>query len=382
MAEIKQTPTERRALKRREAASKAEAVFGTGKGSAEPKINPLTYQIDLMHALNYYNAAIDQKTKRKWTMAYVGKTSTDFDELSDWEFHSIGTIIRLHQRDVYLEDNEINYIDSRLKEMRQINKDKKAKALAKIANSEDGIVKPIITVKDRAAEAVSNHIGEINCIIDEFIINDTDVDIASYLKSNEVSAQVTKLIPQAFEKQLLELQEVLEGTDKQLVEGYSNIKKVKLKKLIAIYQSINNACQQQTVIVKAARKPRAHKEKPASILASKVKFMKEFTQLGLKSVLPVNIVGSSELWIYNTKYKKLQVYRSLNGTKFSIKGTSILNYEVASSVAKTIRKPELIKDYVNMTKKIFGTEFKSLSTKESAVNGRINEDCIILKVFA
>ena len=58
MAE-KLTPREKRAIKHREAVERAEAVFGTGKGSAEPKINVLTYDIDLLKALNYYNSAFD-----------------------------------------------------------------------------------------------------------------------------------------------------------------------------------------------------------------------------------------------------------------------------------------------------------------------------------
>ena len=108
--------------------------------------------------------------------------------------------------------------------------------------------------------------------------------------------------------------------------------------------------------------------------------MKEFVELKLTSEKPEKIIGSSEVWIYNTKYKKIQAYRSL-GT-LGIKGTSILNYDVATSGAKTIRKPELVTGYAGMTKRNIALEFKNLKTKESAVNGRINQDCIILKVFS
>ena len=77
----KLTPSEKRAQKRREAAANAEAVFGTGRGSAEPVINPLDYTASMMRALNYYNSAYDSKDKRKWFMSYVGKKSTEFDSL-------------------------------------------------------------------------------------------------------------------------------------------------------------------------------------------------------------------------------------------------------------------------------------------------------------
>jgi hypothetical protein len=108
--------------------------------------------------------------------------------------------------------------------------------------------------------------------------------------------------------------------------------------------------------------------------------MKESSELGIKSVIPEKIIGSSEVWVFNTKYKKLQVYRSVGA--LGIKGTSILNYDVATSGSKTLRKPELVKGYADMTKRNLAQEFKNLKTKEAAVNGRINEDCVILRVFS
>lgn len=378
--EPKLLPSERRAMKRREAADKATQIFGTGKGSAEPTIRALSYQIDLMHALNYYNSAYDSKDKRKWAMAYVGKSHVhEYDSLSDYHFNSVGTIIRMKLRDVYLEEKELNFIETKLAELRELSA-----AGGLITSSLKGgpkvkVDKPVVTIQDRVAEAASTHIGEINGLIDDFVMNGTEVDVGSYLKANNVSPQVSKLIPGAFNNFAQELTEYIEGSDKQLVEGYSHLGKTKAKKLLKSIEAIDVACQQQVVTAKAVRKPRAHKEKPASVLAAKVKFMKEFTELKLKSELPVKIVGASEVWIYNTKYKKLQVYRSL-GT-LSIKGTTILNYDVATSGAKTMRKPELVTGFASMTKRTLGAEFKNMKTKESAVNGRINEECIILKVF-
>ena len=377
--EPKLTASEKRAQKRREVAAKAEQYFGTGKGSAEPVINPLDYTASLMRALNYYNSAFDNKDKRKWFMSYVGKKSTEFDELSDYEFRSVGTIIRLKQREQPLQDKELNFVEDSIKQLRVKAKEGKKYSTLK-GEPKEKEVKPTVSIQDRMAEAASTHIGEINGMIDDFITNDTEIDVGSYLKANNVSPQVSKLIPGVFTKTIEELNKVLEGNDKQLVEGYSNIKKTKIKKLIKSLESISDACAQQAVAAKAARKPRAKKEKPASIVAKNVKYMKEHSELSIKSVAPEKIIGSSEVWIYNTKYKKLQVYRST--ATLGIKGTTILNYDVATSGSKTLRKPELVKGYAEMTKRSLGMEFKNLKTKEAAVNGRINEDCVILKVFA
>lgn len=376
--EPKPTASEKRAAKRREAAQKAEQYFGTGKGSAEPTLNPLDYTISLMRALNYYNSAFENKDKRKWFMSYVGKKSTEFDSLSDYEFRSVGTLIRLKQREQPLVDKDLQFIEDKIAELRAKAKgEQKVSALKGAPKVKED--KPVVSIQDRVIEAASTHIGEINGMIDDFITSDVEIDVGSYLKANNVSPQVSKHIPGAFAKTLEELNEVLAGDDKELVEGYSNIKKVKLKKLIKAIESISDACAQQAVSAKAARKPRAKKEKPPAVIAKNVKFMKDFAELNLTSEKPEKIIGASEVWIYNTKYKKIQVYRSLGS--LGIKGSTILNYDVATSGAKTMRKPEQVTGFVGMTKRTLGSEFKALKTKESAVNGRINQECIILKVF-
>ena len=379
----KLTASEKRAQKRREAAAKAEQVFGTGRGSAEPTINPLDYTISLMRALNYYNAAYENKDKRKWFMSYVGKKSTEFDSLSDWEFRSIGTLIRLKQREQPLSDKDLNWIDTKIEELRRQAKLGKTYSSIKGGAPQEKVEAPKATIQDRIAEAASTHVGEINGLIDEFITNDTDINVEAYLKANGVSAQVSKLIPAAFEKTINELEEVLEGKDKQLVEGYSNIKKTKLKKLITQLKGIETACAQQVVSAKAARKPtvRKVKIKAPSVIAKNVKFLREFPELKLQSVLPEQIVESKEVWLYNTKYKKLQVYRAIGDGVLTVKGSAIIGYEVATSGAKSMRKPELVTGFASMTKRTLAGEFKALKTKESAVNGRINKDTIILRVF-
>ena len=375
--EPKLTASEKKAQKRRETAAQMEQVFGTGRGSSEPKLSATNYMISLMRALNYYNSAYDNKDKRKWFMSYVGKTN-EFDSLSDFEFRSIGTLIRLKQRGEPLQEKELTFIDKSIEDLRFLVKDGPKVSMVK-GVQEEKEVKQTVSIQDRIKESAGEHIAEFNALIDDYITSDTAPDFQSYLKSNDVSSAVAKHIPAAFTKTLAELEELLEGEDKQLVEGYSNLKKTKVKKLVAYIKSISDACAQQAVTAKAARKPRARKEKPPAVVAKNVKYMKEFAEFGLKSVLPEKIIGASEVWLYNTKYKKIQVYRATGA--LGIKGSAILNYDVATSGSKTLRKPEVTKDFVGMTKRTLATEFKALKTKEAAVNGRINAETIILRVF-
>ena len=382
--EKKLTAGERRAQKRKEQIEKGQRLAGTFKGSDEPIITQENYNFELMRALNYYNTAYDVKDKRKWTLAYVGKAKAKLlEDLSDFDFHSVGTIIRIKERDQYLAEKEASYIDKRLEELY-------AKAKAGVAKSssikpvkEDTPAKPVMSIQDRIASKASEVGAEFDGMIDDYIRDDKEPDFAYFLKANDISPQVAKLVPAFYDKTIEELKEALAGKDEQLVEGYSNFTKVKLRRLIKHYESIADICAQRAVSAKAAKvkAPRIKKEKPPSVIAKNVKYLKEFTELGLTSEKPEKLVNSSEIWIYNTKYKKLQVYRADADGKMTVKGTSIIGYSVGSSGAKALRKPEVTKDYVGMTKRTFESAFKALKTKESAVNGRINQDCIILKVF-
>lgn len=380
----KLTAGERRAQKRKEQIARGEALSGTGRGSNEPTISKDNYMSDLLRALNYYNSAYDTKDKRKWTLAYVGKPkAAELEELPDFDFHSIGAIIRLKQRGQYLAEKEEGYIDKRLAELYAKAKRNDVSQSSIKPVKDDKPAKPVVSIQDRIAQKASEVGGEFDGMIDDYILHDKEPDFASYLKANEISPQVSKLIPAFYVKTIAELKEALLGKDKELVEGYSNFSKVKLRRLIKYYESIADVCAQQVVSAKAAivRKPRAKKEKPPAVIAKNVKYLKEFTELGLTSEKPEKLVGCSEAWIYNTKYKKLQVYRASNDGKMTVKGSSIIGYEVATSGAKTLRKPEMTKDFVTMTKRTFENAFKALKTKEAAVNGRINQDCVILKVF-
>lgn len=378
MTEEKLSAREKRAIKRRESAANAADALGVGKGAKELTINPLNYTEDLLRAMNHYNVAFDNKQKRKWVMAYVGKAAVkDFEEIPDYQFRGLGAIIRLKQRNQYLAEKELAFIDKRLTELRKLNAMEKKSSVVENPVKED-IKKPAI---DRTEELVNTHLTELCVMLDEFILNDIEPDFAGYLKTREVPANITKQLPQFFVKNIAEITEALEGEDKQLVEGYSFLKKTKLKKLLKLYESIATVCQQSVVSNKVVRKPRQVKEKPASVLVKAVKYLPEFPELGLKSVPTPTLVNSKEVWIYNTKYKKLQVYRAPKDQTMTVKGTSLLNYDVATSATKTIRKPEQIKEFSGMTRKNFELAFNKLTTKEAAVNGRINDECIILKVW-
>jgi hypothetical protein len=110
--------------------------------------------------------------------------------------------------------------------------------------------------------------------------------------------------------------------------------------------------------------------------------LKNQSSIGVASINPVSILDSSELWVYNTKNRKLIhfVADKLQGP-LSVKGTTIIGFDVINSKQRTVRKPEILKGSGNLARTKFEKLYKELTTTEIVANGRINEHCIIIKVF-
>lgn len=333
------------------------------------------YTVQLNAALNWYANEADSKQRKAWALSYFKKLKettivNHLSELPDWDFHSLGVLLRMKSVGSFLSEKEENFIKDRVEELM-------GKQL--VVKPQPTQTKPVVVVniQDRIAEKSREVCGEIDGQVDDFIMSGCPANFKVSMRN--VSAPIAKYVAETYQKTLDELTETLEGNDEQLVEGYSNFTKPQLKRFVGLVETIIANCEQAKKVV---RKPRVRKAKPAGEIVKRLKYKKEDTELGLKSVSAPSIVGASELWIYNTKYRKLQVYRAIDGGMLTVKGTSIMNYDTQTSVSKTLRKPaEQLKPMLDMTKRPFNTAFKAIKCKEATPNGRINEECILLKVF-
>jgi hypothetical protein len=92
---------------------------------------------------------------------------------------------------------------------------------------------------------------------------------------------------------------------------------------------------------------------------------------------PVKIVGAIQLWIYNTKTRKLGVYNAEDESGLKMKGTTIKNYVENTSVSKTLRKPDVTLPIVTDGSKIaLRKVMEGIRAKPSKLNGRINKDTL------
>jgi hypothetical protein len=151
--------------------------------------------------------------------------------------------------------------------------------------------------------------------------------------------------------------------------------------LIAFYQEIHSACDMLMQEAKVNRAPRAKKAVPAEKIVGKLKYMKQNEPLKLVSINPADIIGAKELWVFNTKTRKLGRYLAKEYSELSVKGTSIINFDENTSVQKTVRKPEeKLKEFKAAGKVQLRKFLDDINATDTKMNGRVGEDTVLLKV--
>jgi hypothetical protein len=368
---------------------KAQAI-AKGKGDGAPVVTQESYKSTLMAALGYYNTNAENAARANAARRYIkalskennGKVSfrdvlfTDMykvmsDLVPDYELINIGSLCMIMENNGYV--SPIHQSDMQIKLYNIYNK-------YNVPQVEDTKPKaPVIPIDQRMIESARALSEDIDYAIDTFFKTKTiNFSTKNHLLANNASTQVAKKISDYYKNTLDELNEAIEGKDEQLVEGYSHLTKSELKKFRDFVQSIIDDCAQLQVVV---RKPRIQKAKPPGIIVKKLKYMKEFEPLGLKSILPTDIVGCNELWVYNTKQRKLISYEGADGYALTVKGSKIINFSTTKSQSRTLRDPLKFFKELDIGKRNINNAVKFIKTKTTVPNGRMTEDIIILGAF-
>jgi len=251
-------------------------------------------------------------------------------------------------------------------------------------------VKPAVaqpTIQERVRESAMRMTEEIEDAIDSFQTDPEAFDPKAFkmlnlLKGKEVKAAHARIIKDFYAGDLAELEELASGSkDEQLREGYSHRSKKQIRSLITFYQEIMSACDMLAQEAKVNRKPRKAKAVPKEKLVAKLKFMKSNEPLKLVSVNPTDIIGAGELWVYNTKNRKLGRYVAAEFNVLGVKGTSLTGFDEFKSIQKTIRKPEeKLKEFKAAGKVQLRKFLDDINATDTKMNGRLNEETILLKV--
>ena len=245
---------------------------------------------------------------------------------------------------------------------------------------------PVVSIQDRVREASYKMTEEIETAIEAFQTDPEAFDpkafkVLNLLKAHQAKAAHARVIRDFYARNLDELTEAATTKDEQLKEAYSHLSKVQLRKITAFYQEIVSACEMLAQEAKVNRKPKAKKAVPAEKIVAKLKYKKADEPLKLVSINPADILGAKELWTYNTKSRKLGKYVAEEFQDLGVKGTTITGFSEAKSVQKTLRKPtDQLKEFKAAGKVVLRKFLEDINAVDTRMNGRINEDIILLKI--
>ena len=241
-------------------------------------------------------------------------------------------------------------------------------------------------MRERAREAG----GELEGAMDDFIQAgskaNASADAVGFLTKYNVLPQHISIVIDAWKRKLAEYEEVLAGTDSQLVQAYGHLTKTQVKNTIKFIEAMLGNINSYISNKKATKAPRKRKAVPPEKQVAKLKYLKEFkdpaNKIDLVSIHPAKLLTASEAWVYDTAKRKLHHYVADDLSKtFSVKGNTILGFDTLKSEVKTLRKPtEQIKEIVG-SKPAARKFFKDIKAVASSPNGRFNADMVILKAW-
>lgn len=339
-------------------------------------------EISFIRALNWYSNNKDPKDSKAYFLDYLRdnkedkKTISKLSSINEKYFSNIGFLCRMKSRGATLSDVQEKHIIDKLNNLLSFKEE--------LEESVDTVEK--VSIQDRMFDQATVYINHIEGYIDEYIKKrSSEFKCYDWLNSTSIKPIYISHIMEHYKPLVDELKSALNKEDEQLQEAYSHWNKKELTAYFNFVSDILKDCSNYSSNVKTVKKPRKKKAVSLDKKTSKMKYKKEDSQYKIVSIDPTLIISASQLWVFNTKTKKLGLYKSKDDSGLSVKGTTVQDFDEVLSVQKTLRKPEDQLKFVldkKISNKKFSSDFwKSIKTVESPLNGRINEEIVILKAI-
>jgi len=210
--------------------------------------------------------------------------------------------------------------------------------------------------------------------------NKATIDLYTQFKVHGLSGSAADHVRKVLSVWLDEYTEAYSGTCEQLSEAYSHVSKPNLKQRIKTCEAMLSDLDKIKSAAKAVRKTRIKKPRAADKQVSKLNYCKENNEFKIVSIFPIQIVGSMRLYVFNVKTRELTEFISESVNGFEVKGTSLQNFAGGSRKVRLRKPDEFLSIVQSKTPRQIDNEWQKLTTKTSEPNGRINKDCVLLRV--
>jgi hypothetical protein len=336
--------------------------------------------LQLTKAYNWYNYMCTTGDARNYIVEYmdkIGKKSIAklVKTIPDGRIPSTaGWLCRILIRGGNIPERSKEFLLSRVTRAIERNQ----QAIAEAENDHKKPAKNTIDIKASIRERARDIIGDIESMIDrreQFVMYE-------YMQRKNIPSIYSDYIAHYYSKMVTELEQVIDGSDKDLKEGYRNFTKAQVKRELDFYRGIVDGAQQYGENSKRIRKAN---KKPRTVsvekMISKLKYQKIDQEFKLVSIDPQNILAAQELWTFNTKTRALTVYRAQDAGGLGVKTVNIVGYNESASITKKLRKPdEILQKVLNGGKTVLRDLMDSLTTKAGSVKGRLSAETVLLRV--
>ena len=343
-------------------------------------------QYDLIHAFQWYNQHKDSKDARKYLIEYLVKNNeiTALQQQAvphlnlSWNIVD-GWLARCLSRGAWVPDTVFANFKERMNDFRgRLDKIIAEKNLgAAVVDTSN-----VISIQERVQSKVDYFIMELEAKFDDVWHEQNGEEFVPYtwMVENEVKPMHASKIAEYFKQRTADWIAIIESKDDYVKESYPRPRKEMIEGA-KFFGLVATDAEKLASNKSAARKPR--KKKPVSFekKVKNLKFKKDDTENKLVSIDPVRIMGAQQLWVYNTKTRKLGVYTAKDDAGLAVKGSSIENYKYSESVSKTLRKPkDVLSRVLDGGKVVLRKVMGEINSKPVELNGRINKDTILLRV--
>jgi len=310
-------------------------------------------------------------------------------KLPDWKVSSgVGNACRMHNAGFPLNrmgkpDEEDSVMDRITKRLKQ-NLAEGYEVLEEIAAAPPKVVIPIQErMRTKVMETIYSDFDEM--VVDEWMDGNFDkIKFPTYslLQTHKIKGSGINIFKDKVQFEYDVVSDAYHKRCDQAVEAYSHIKKGNLKKMLTTMEKIFEDINTLKTNNKVTKVPKAKKTKASDKQVEKLNYMVKDDNNKLVSINPVMIPGKNKLFVYNTKNKVIHMYVNDSATGFEVKGSTVYQWEEKLSMCTTLRKPEdVLPQILTKTEKQIDKLLSNLTTKVKKPTGRINKDCILLRVL-
>ncbi len=352
--------------------------------------DPSERKLQWSQAAHWYNYFFKAKDFAPYVVRYA-KEVHNYDKkdikalksVEDWRlYHYCGPVARLHYRGWVHEESIHQDMKVKLDELKLMGAEN-----SENKKEEQRSAPPPISIAERTRRKMMDTVFAVwdDVIVEGWFEKDfkQTIDVYTLFKENSLKGNAIEPFRRAIQSTYDEVSDALNKKCKQAVEAYAHVTVANKKKMIKQMDTIFSDLDKLKLSFKATRTTKTTKRKSTDDQVKNLKYMTESSEYKITSINPVTIPGKETLFIFNTKNRTLYQYVTTATAGFEIGGTSIKNFDTKLSKCTRLRKPDDILPLIltKTPKQIQTQVWKKVTTKINPCNGRVNADCVLLRVL-